>query len=81
MLELKPELTSFPNLDNQEMGSLTTRLDLISQQSIKLKETNPDESNIVKTIFDEISNHYTAIESVLSGLLEKILKSLEISQS
>lgn len=74
-------MTNLPTMDVEEKGKIEAKLDNIRDNIRDLKNSNQNDIEAVKRIFDNISTQYSDIESILGGLLNKILMEMELSVS
>jgi hypothetical protein len=71
-------VSQLPILNATEAGELDRELRIIRDIIRDLKGGSQGESKYIKKCFDDISTHYSDVEAVLSRLLEKILRSLDL---
>jgi hypothetical protein len=78
---ISSSISQLPSLDISEKGRLDAKLSMIRDLVRDMKNINQDDTPNIKRILDDISTQYSDVESILSELVERILKSLEPSRS
>ena len=73
--------TQLPSVDNVEKGQIAEKLSVIRDRTRDLRQTDEDDIQRLRNIFDDISTYYSDVESILLSFLEKILDSLDPSKN